>query len=142
VYREALRRAEAALGADHARTTLRQRTDVDVLLLTYDREIDEAIFLPQFSSAEGRNLLLQRALELGRQYRYSSFLTTTSASSGETTSCSRSGWRNTTRPWRYPFVPETEHTVLGLGTSYGELSFPATRYACTGTRNFLHCTGT
>jgi hypothetical protein len=30
---------------------LRQRADVDVLLLTYDREIDEAIFLPQSSWA-------------------------------------------------------------------------------------------
>ena len=45
----------------------------DVIFLTYDSKIDQAIFYPDSTWAEGRNRLLQKALEKG-EYLYYIFL--------------------------------------------------------------------
>lgn len=45
------------------------RSDIDALYLTYDYEIDEAIFLPNSTWAEGRNKLLEEAIKLSA-YKY------------------------------------------------------------------------
>lgn len=53
---------------------LKDRSEADVLFLTYDEQIDEAIYLPKSTWAQGRNLLLEKALELPQDYEYYIFL--------------------------------------------------------------------
>ena len=45
------------------------RSDVDVLFLSYDKEIEGAIYLPNSTWAEGRNKLLEEALKIS-EYEY------------------------------------------------------------------------
>ncbi|HPR30852.1 MAG TPA: glycosyltransferase family A protein [Prolixibacteraceae bacterium] len=47
---------------------------VRVLFLTYDREITNAVFFPNSTWGEGRNLLLKKALEIEQSYQYYIFL--------------------------------------------------------------------
>jgi len=53
---------------------LKLRNDVDAILLTYDKQIEGAIFYPDSTWGEGRNYLLSKALESGKQYQYYIFL--------------------------------------------------------------------
>ena len=49
---------------------LKDRSDCEAIYLTYDQELDGAIFRPNTTWAEGRNILLEKALERGPKDYY------------------------------------------------------------------------
>ena len=53
---------------------LKKRKDVDCIFITYDQEIDGVGFYPDSTWGEGRNYLLQKALETGKDYQYYIFM--------------------------------------------------------------------
>ena len=53
---------------------LKERKDVDCIFITYDKEIDGVGYFPNSTWGEGRNYLLQKALESGKDYQYYIFL--------------------------------------------------------------------
>lgn len=53
---------------------LQERKDICVLYATYDKEIDNAFFIPNSTWGEGRNFLLRKALEIKEKFQYYIFL--------------------------------------------------------------------
>ncbi|MCF8359104.1 MAG: hypothetical protein K9H26_10120 [Prolixibacteraceae bacterium] len=53
---------------------LKKRNEVDTLFLSYDKKIDGAFFLPDSTWAEGRNYLLEKAIEMNNSYYYFIFI--------------------------------------------------------------------
>lgn len=53
---------------------LRSRHDVEALFLTYDEELNGALYFPNSTWAEGRNLLLEKAVEMKFAFDYLIFV--------------------------------------------------------------------
>ncbi len=107
---------------------LREREGADAIFLTYDEKIDGAIYYPDSSWAEGRNLLLERASGSGHDYQYYLFL-------DDDTRFVKGGFELFEKrllDYRPAvampvFVPKTSATILGVGGSCNSDKFVALR---------------
>jgi hypothetical protein len=50
------------------------RKDIDVIFLAYDKPVENAIYFPNSTWGEGRNLLLEKTLASQKEYEYYIFL--------------------------------------------------------------------
>ncbi|MEN8446392.1 MAG: glycosyltransferase family A protein [Cyanobacteria bacterium J06555_13] len=97
---------------------LTQRADIDVLFLTYDEKIDEAIYFPNSTWGEGRNHLLEQALASQKEYQYYIFLDDDVIfKKGDFTEFEAQLARHNPAVAVPVFSPKTEFTILGLGLS-------------------------
>lgn len=98
---------------------LKERKDIDVMLLTYDEQIHEAIYFPNSTWGQGRNLLLEKALARQEGYQYYIFL-------DDDVRFLRGGFSDfEAQLVKYKpaiampvFSPKTESRVLGIGVSF------------------------
>ncbi len=98
---------------------LGNREGADAVFLTYDKNIDGAIYYPDSTWAEGRNQLLERAMSLGGEYQYYLFL-------DDDTSFIKGGFELfEEKLLQYMpaiampvFAPKTSPTVIGVGETY------------------------
>jgi len=103
---------------------LNNRESTDAIFLTYDRKIDGAIYYPDSTWAEGRNRLLESAVESASVYQYYIFL-------DDDTSFVKGGFELfEEKLLQYMpaiampvFAPKTTSTVLGVGESYNSKTF-------------------
>lgn len=97
---------------------LKDRSDVDVLFLTYDERIDEAIFFPKSTWGEGRNHLLEQALAAEKDYQYYIFLDDDVVFKKGSFAEFECQLTQHNPAIAVPvFSPKTEFTILGIGLS-------------------------
>lgn len=97
---------------------LKERKDVDTLLLTYDKQFKNAIYLPNSTWAEGRNLLLKKALEMDKPYDYFIFLDDDVSFINGNFKLFEDLLAEYAPAVAVPvFFPKTAHTVLAIGTA-------------------------
>ncbi len=98
---------------------LKERKDVNTLLLTYDQPLDETIYLPNSTWAEGRNLLLKKALEMDIPFEYFIFLDDdVNFIQGDFKLFEDFLFKYSPAIAVPIFFPKTIHTVLAVGTAY------------------------
>ena len=98
---------------------LEKRSDVDAIFLTYDHEIDGALFRPGSTWGEGRNILIEEAKKR-REWIYCIFC-------DDDISFARGSFEEFEKElFTYQpaigvpvFSPKTQHTVAGIGKGYG-----------------------
>jgi len=97
---------------------LKDRSEIDVIFLTYDEQIDDAIYFPNSTWAEGRNHLLEQALALGKDYQYYIFLDDDAVFQKGSFEEFEAQLAKYNPAIAVPvFSPKTEMTILGFGLS-------------------------
>ena len=109
---------------------LKNRTDIDTVLLTYDEPLEGAIFLPNSTWAQGRNRLQEEALK--GDYRYYIFLDDDLCFvNGNFALFEKQLLKYNPAVAMPVFVPKTAHTVLGIGIPYnGKFCMPFKYQLC------------
>lgn len=120
-------------GSDHLIKNyfhLKESKTADLLLLTYNKPLKGAFYLPDSTWAEGRNFLLERALELDTEYDYYIFLDDDISFHKGSYELFEEQLIELNPAVAVPvFLPKTTHSVLGLGVSYYHtLFFPLKKY--------------
>jgi len=108
---------------------LKKRKDVDALLLTYDQQIDDALFLPYSTWGEGRNYLLRKALESNRQYQYYIFLDDdVKFIQGSYVLFEKQLLKYSPAIAVPVFVPKTIKTIMGINNLFNKRFIPSRTY--------------
>ena len=98
--------------------SLRDRDDVDAIFLTYDQQLDGAVFLPNSTWAQGRNVLLGEAMQRDEPHYYIFLDDDVSFVRGDFPLFERQLLRLNPAAAMPVFYPKTIRTVFGLGRSY------------------------
>ncbi|WP_340106370.1 hypothetical protein [Rhodohalobacter sp. 8-1] len=111
-------------------TFLGERRAADVLLSTYNKPGKGAYFFPDSTWAEGRNQLLEKALELNEEYEYYIFLDDDISFHKGSYERFEDSLNELNPAVAVPvFIPKTTHSVLGFGISFHhKFFFPLKRY--------------
>ena len=109
---------------------LKNRPDIDVILLTYDQKVDGAVYLPNSTWGEGRNLLLEKALASPEIYDYYIFLDDDIRFHKGSYELFEQQLVKYAPAIAFPvFQPKTVDTVLGIGPScLGKYFLPFSDY--------------
>jgi len=106
-----------------------KRRDISSILLTYDQQIDGALYYPDSTWGEGRNYLLKKALETGESYQYYIFLDDdVKFLQGDYTVFEKQLLRYKPAIATPVFAPKTDATIMGYNNWFNKKFVPLRNY--------------